>query len=278
MFQRILTIIMLASTLSLASCATTQQAAKPGEPDNQDPLESLNRGTFTFNRKFDKYLFRPIAVGYDYIMPDFVENRLSNFFSNLNMVPTVANDVLQADLFYIFNDTWRFAVNSTFGIGGLFDVGSHIGLKDHHQDFGVTLARWGYRPSSYFVIPFLGPSTIRDGLGEAVNMWATVWPYIDPIWISYSAYGTYMVNMRSAHLEEDELIQQAFDPYVFVRNAYLQNRQLVIESDENSDSYVEGIATSHQTPTSGNNGDKNLDERFQSEDVIEVGSGGESSE
>lgn len=231
-------------------CATTQNGnnKKDQEVKRLDPLEGYNRVAFAFNRKFDKYIYRPVAVTYDTFVPDLVENRVDNFFDNLNQIPTIFNDIVQLDIYYIFNDTWRFAINSTFGLGGLFDVAKHIGLKEHYQDFGMTLGRWGYRPSSYLVLPFLGPSTIRDTAGSGVDLAASVWPYIHPIAVSYGLYGLKLVNARAQNLELDQMIEQAFDPYVFVRNGYLQMRDRLIDSDDQAgDSYIEPIATSGRT-------------------------------
>ncbi len=210
-----------ASLTLLASCATV---------DQPDPYESYNRQVFKFNRAVDKVLFRPIAVVYDTITPNFMQRGISNFFANVYQVPTIANDVLQANPGWALSDIMRLVVNSTVGIGGLIDVAKPLGLEPHDQTFGLTLARWGYTNSSYLILPFLPPGTVRDLAGLGVDSLAfSVWPYIDPHWIAYAAAGTSFIIARAQFLSTDKLVDEALDPYVFVRDAYLQRMNARIE-------------------------------------------------
>ncbi len=223
--RKLIASLCLIITFLVTACSTTTAT----NPD--DPFEPFNRKIFAFNLKFDTYLFRPIAKVYDKILPDFVENRIDNFFDNIDVIPSIVNDILQGRVYYTLNDTWRLAVNTTFGIGGLFDVASEIGLEEHYSDFGLTLARWGYTRTAYFVIPIVGPSTIRDTVGAVGTNYTSVWPFIRPVWLGWSMYGLRAVNLRSQRLADDKLLYEAFDPYVFARNAYIQNRQKHINDE-----------------------------------------------
>lgn len=213
-----ITYLLGAFTLfNLAGCATGKT---PG-----DPYESLNRKTFAFNMAMDKAVLRPVAKTYNFITPNYVQARVTNFFENTGLIPATVNDILQLNLYQTLADSSRFIINTTIGIGGLYDVASHGNLPDHHNDFGLTMARWGLPDSPYLVIPILGPSTIRDTFGLPVDVYTTIWPYINPIWIGWTAFGVDKINIRAALLPSDKLVDEAFDPYVFVRDAYMQHRQ-----------------------------------------------------
>ncbi len=227
--------------LMLVGCATN-----PTNP--QDPYEGFNRKVFTFNEVADKYAILPVVRGYDDITPDVVQTSINNVFSNLGDIPTVGNDLLQGHVGWAIADTWRFIFNTTIGIGGIFDVASHFGLKDRNQDFGLTLAKWGAKKSPYIVFPFLGPMTVRDGVGAfSEYMLMTVYPLIRPYYIRWGVLSFYYVHLRAELLPAQDLIEQAFDPYVFVRDAYLQRREYLIEQNEgitpkNGDEYVNGTS------------------------------------
>lgn len=191
---------------------------------DSDPYESFNRPMYKFNEFMDKILFKPIAIAYQTILPSFVRTGVTNVFNNIDMVPTVLNDGLQGDSYCVGRDSWRFLINTTAGVGGLFDVAKHLELPPHHEDFGLTLIKWGYQDSHYLVLPFLGPSTVRDTLSKPVDYGTSIYPYVDDT-TSYIAYGTDVINTRSNLLQYDNVLKQAFDPYIFVRNAYLQRRE-----------------------------------------------------
>lgn len=140
---------------------------------------------------------------------------------------------LQGKLNYAVLDFWRFVLNTTIGVGGLFDVASAIGLPTHYQDFGLTLAYWsGGKPSSYLMMPLLGPGTFRDYFAAPADYATTPWSYMKPRWIGYSIFAVEVLDVRSRLLPADKLIDQSFDPYIFVRDAYLQRRNKLIEDNK----------------------------------------------
>lgn len=211
--------ILMAIFLCISGCACV------------DPLEPVNRKIFCFNMFLDRSFLRPIAGIYDEAVPPVIACHIGNFFDNLDDITNIANNALQFKLLDAWSDAWRFAFNTTFGILGLFDVATCAGLPKHHQDFGLTLARYGFVNSTYLMIPFFGPSTLRDSIGWAVDWrYLSIWPYIEPAELRYSLYGLRLVHKRAALLPADKLIDEALDPYVFVRDAYLQKRACDIRS------------------------------------------------
>lgn len=212
----LLSIIIAGLLFNLTGCATT-----PANPE--DPYEAINRPIFKFDYALDKAILRPVARTYTNVVPTYAQARFTNFFSNLDEIPSTANDALQLDVYHTFSDGSRFLVNSTLGILGLWDPASHMQLPDHHNDLGLTMARWGLIKSPYIVLPFLGPSTLRDAVGSAGNTFMTPYAYVSD-WIVYPVWGAQKVVQRAAILPADKLVDDAFDPYIFVRDAYLQNR------------------------------------------------------
>lgn len=199
-----------------------------------DPYEPINRKTHQFNMAFDATFLRPPAKLYKAMVPPPVRAGINNVYNNVNMLPTTANDILQWDWNAAIKDTWRFLINSTFGIAGIFDVAAgRFGLPPHSNDLGLTFAKWGDKQSPYIVIPFLGPSTIRDGMGLMFDYaFFTPYPYIrSDAWL-YSILGLRYVDLRSRMLENDRLIAEALDPYTFIRDAYLQNRHYRISGQQ----------------------------------------------
>ena len=193
-----------------------------------DPYESYNRKMFKFNRVFDKFTLQPIATIYTKVTPKFLRKGIRNALSNVGQVFTVANDLLQAKVGYALQDSWRIAVNSTVGIAGIFDPATKLGLRRHHEDFGLTLARWGVKRSSYLMLPILGPSTVRDTFGIGATYlfspYLSVFHYLKPNEIRYAATALNAVSVRAVLLPVDKRTNAAPDPYVFVRNAYLSRR------------------------------------------------------
>ncbi|SMF33664.1 phospholipid-binding lipoprotein MlaA [Alteromonadaceae bacterium Bs31] len=192
-----------------------------------DSLESFNRAMFSFNMTLDRWFFRPLAVGYTKIAPQPVETGVDNFFSNLREIPKVLNDVLQWKWKQAGHDTGRFLLNSTVGVVGLFDVAKHAGLPESDsEDFGQTLAVWGVPQGPYIVVPFLGPYTLASGVAAPVD-WVShpLW-YVDSKTVAYSAVALEMVHLRSELLASEELMSG--DLYIFIRDAYLQRREFLI--------------------------------------------------
>lgn len=212
----------LLASLVISGCAT-----KGTNP--VDPYEPFNRKVHAFNMTFDTYILKPPAVAYRSLVPGIVRKSVNNFFNNLDLMPTVANDLLQAEGKWAIKDTWRFVINSSLGVGGLFDVAATFGLPSHSNDLGLTLAKWGDKKSPYLVLPFLGPSTIRDGSGWLFQFSLySPYVYIKDDAVIYSLVGLRYVDLRSQLLETEPLLNQALDKYTFIRDAYLQHRTYLI--------------------------------------------------
>jgi len=220
--------------LLLTACATT--APPPNERDAVDPWEPYNRNMYKFNRTLDKAIFRPVATGYEAVVPDPVETGITNFFDNLQSLPVMINLTLQGrpgDTARMFH---RFFVNTVFGVAGFFDVATAGGLSDYDEDLGQTLAVWGWEDSRYFVLPFLGPSTLRDGLARPADS------YLDFLWreaIDGREYGiaVELIQTRANLLPREEQLEDAFDEYLFVRDAWLQNREFKITGESSTPDY-----------------------------------------
>tara|TARA_R110000868_G_scaffold380784_1_gene646982 strand:- start:160919 stop:161665 length:747 start_codon:yes stop_codon:yes gene_type:complete len=216
--QQILIFITL--TLTLASCAIKQD-------NGRDPFEKYNRNAYRANDKVDRWVLKPTAEGYDYVTPYFMRAGVSNFFDNLDTMPAFINDAAQGHAYWFFNDFWRFTINSTIGIAGLFDVASKMGLEKHKNGFGMTLAAWGAKDSPYIMLPIFGPNTLNSSFGIVFNYYSSPWYFLlnDPNWLPYGLYLFEGVNERAMLLNEQSLFNGlALDPYVFMRSAYLQHR------------------------------------------------------
>jgi phospholipid-binding lipoprotein MlaA len=206
---------------SLAGCATSG-----GNP--ADPLEKVNRAVFAFNDAADKVLITPVAKGYRAVLPGFLRTGIANFFSNLEDVWVSVNDVLQGKFQEGSEDFTRVIFNSTFGIGGIFDFASDVGLPKHSEDFGQTLGVWGVTSGPYVVLPIFGPSTFRDGLGLLVDGRADlVYRLVnDDVPLRNVLYATRAIGNRANLLDASSVLDQAaLDRYAFVRDAWLQRRR-----------------------------------------------------
>lgn len=225
----------------LSGCATQS---------NKDPLEGLNRGIYKFNDTVDKAALKPVAGAYKAVVPSALRSGVNNFFSNLGDVVTVINDLLQFKLSKAMDDAGRVAINTTFGIGGLFDWASMDGIEKRNEDFGQTLAYWGWKDSSYLVLPFLGPSTLRDTGGLIVDS-AFFDPigYVDDPEDRNQLLLTKFIDKRSTYLPGSDLLDEAaLDPYVFMRDAYMQRRESQVQdgdvksSDDSAEAEGEVVA------------------------------------
>jgi phospholipid-binding lipoprotein MlaA len=228
--QLLLTCFYLLSLLFSTHCL----AAESRTVNPADPYEPFNRVMFNFNDFIDRAILKPVAIAYNKVVPKFLAKGINNMFSNIDTIPTVTNDVLQVNFYQAASDTWRFTLNSTVGIAGFFDVAQHVGLEPNAEDLGLTLARWGWKNSDYLVLPFLGPTTVRDGIAWPVNYeYFTVYPYINSVGIRYGIYGVGLVSKRAELLRFGDVMDQAaLDKYVFMRDAYLQSRTYRIERNE----------------------------------------------
>ena len=208
----------------LAGCAST-----PEERDPRDPWEGLNRGVYKFNDTFDEYLARPVARAYVSVLHQEIRTRIGNFFSNLQDPLISLNNLLQGKFADGVNDFARFAFNSTFGLLGIHDVATDWGLEKHNEDFGQTFGRWGAGPGPYLVLPVLGSSTLRDGLGLGVDWTLDPMSEIRPIDLRNSLVAVRGINLRADLLEASRILEEAaLDRYVFQRDAYLQRRRSLV--------------------------------------------------
>lgn len=213
----------------LAGCATTSN-------DPRDPIEPVNRVVFEFNEQVDRFAIKPVAQGYNFIMPEMLRIGVRNFFANLRDPWIGANNLMQGKVEEGLSDLFRFIANSTFGVAGLFDIASDMGMEKHNEDFGQTLGRWGLESGWYLVLPILGPSTVRDGTGLIADAYAYLpWRIpTDAEWSNYVAWRNGLsildaVNIRANLLGSSDLLEQAaLDRYVFVRDAYLQRRRSLV--------------------------------------------------
>lgn len=227
--------VCLKGALLLALClqSVSNAWAKPAEI--WDPLEPVNRKIFWFNDKFDTYLLEPVARGYDYVMPDRVQTGISNFFSNIRYPIYLLSDLVQLDFTSAAHDTGRFVVNSTVGILGVVDVAKRIGLEPDYKDFAVALESHGIPPGPYLVLPFLGPSNLRDALGRTVdifvnpNQYPTYFgdmSYHDQLAVTWGTRAVEIVNERSGLLDAIKSAKEnSFDYYLFMQGAYSQYRR-----------------------------------------------------
>jgi phospholipid-binding lipoprotein MlaA len=214
---------LLALVATLAGCAIAK-------PRTDDPWEKFNRHTYSFNMAMDKAVIRPRALGYRKITHDPVRRAVSDFFTNLRMPVTFGNDLLQGRPKAALEAGGRFLVNLTLGLGGFFDPASGIGLPLEDTDFGVTLARWGVPDGPYLVLPFFGPTTTRDFWSVPVDGY-----FLDPLSIfareqhlryhaELAPQYLYLVSLRARAIDAEGFLKSAYDPYVFVRDAYRQQR------------------------------------------------------
>jgi phospholipid-binding lipoprotein MlaA len=206
------------------------------DSDVSDPWEGMNRGIFGFNEGFDRWIAEPIAKGADFITPDPVERAIRRFFVNTLFPVRFVNDLLQVKPVAAAEDLGRFVVNTTIGIAGFFDPASKIGLEGHEEDFGQTLGYWGVPPGPYLVLPFIGPSSPRDGAGLIADSAARVYPFFISMWVSAAISGTDLVNRRSLALESIAAEREAaLDYYVAVRNAYISYRENQVRDREDEE-------------------------------------------
>lgn len=211
--------------LLCSGCASLPPGAKPNP---EDPYERFNRAMYIFNDSLDRAVLKPVATGYHNYVPSPIRSGIGNFFTNLGTPIDILNNLLQGKLLNALSDTGRLVINTTIGIGGLFDPASAIGLVEHDEDFGQTLAVWGVPSGPYLVLPFFGPSGIRDGVGDLVDTYADPLYYYDENPEQYYLYALHYIDLRASLLQADDLLQDAFDPYAFIRDAYLQRREYVI--------------------------------------------------
>lgn len=218
-------VVGLGTTVMLAGCAG---------PNPRDPYESYNRAMFTFNDKVDTYALKPVATVYRDVTPSFVQTGVGNFFGNLSDAWSGVNNLLQGKGEDGMTDITRFALNSTLGVLGLFDIASPAGLEKHKEDFGQTLGVWGLESGPYLVLPLLGPSTVRDTVALPADWAGNIWQYKDPVHVRNIGTGVNVVDTRASLLDAGSLFEDAaLDRYEFLRDGYLQRRESQVFPDGN---------------------------------------------
>lgn len=213
---------MIAMLAFLSGCANTYN-------NPQDPYEGYNRAMYKFNDALDKAVIKPVAQGYDAVVPEPISWGISNFFSNLNEITVIINDLLQGKFQQAAHDAGRFGLNTTVGVFGIFDVAGHAGYKKNNEDFGQTLGVWGVEPGAYVVLPLFGPRTVRDSFGLVGDMFTDPVMYVEGDDARLALAGTRLIDTRARLLKAGKVLAEATDDeYSYVRDAYLQRRQYLV--------------------------------------------------
>lgn len=207
--------------------------------DPWDPIEPVNRKVYAFNMTLDDYILRPVAKGYHKVTPDPVETSVGNFFSNIHEPITIVNSLLQLKWAAFNIALGRFIINTTAGVGGLFDVATAIGVDEPDEDLGQTLGYWGIGRGAYLVLPFFGPSNGRDLIGRVGDAFVNPINYIDSLALRLSLHALHILNMRASFLSFDQVLEQQFDPYIFIRSYYLKSRQALVHDDQQADEWAD---------------------------------------
>jgi phospholipid-binding lipoprotein MlaA len=228
---------LFAGTLALllSACAT-----------GSDPYEPVNRRVMAVNDVADRALLKPLAMGYRTLAPGRIRRGVTHFFGNLGDPWTAVNQLLQGKPRLFVNDISRFAINTTLGAGGLLDVASRMGLDRHNEDFGQTLGVWGFGPGPYIVVPFWGPSTIRDGVGDLADVQGFLPFHLENRTARDASTALWTIKTRADYLGAEQFIQG--DRYLFIRDAFLQNRRYEITDGLVEDSFFPGSAFELEDP------------------------------
>jgi phospholipid-binding lipoprotein MlaA len=226
--------VAIAAALALSACVTLP----PNHVKNpQDPWESWNRGVYRVNNKLDRAVALPVAKAYVRHVPGGIRKSVNNFFANVITPGVMVNDALEGKFKNAASDLGRFLLNSVVGFGGLFDPASSAGLDRNYADFGLTLGHWGVHPGPFFELPILGPSTVRDGLGKVPDYYLRPTTYIPSDWIvGYVLWLPAAVDARAELLPLQPTLDQAYDPYAVIRDAYLSRRAYLVSDGKVSPS------------------------------------------
>ncbi|MGH8263708.1 MAG: MlaA family lipoprotein [Steroidobacteraceae bacterium] len=234
--------ICLAWIVLLTGCA-----AVPGKRDPHDPWERMNRATYRFNDALDRGIVKPVAKGYKKVVPRPVRTGLANVLDNAGYTTTIANDLLQAKFKAFGSDIGRILLNSTLGIGGLLDPASAAGLAKNDEDFGQTLGRWGVHGGPYLLLPVLGPSTVRDTVGMYPDWHTDLKSLPNDRWLTLGLDGLSLLGRRVELLSADEALSNSYDPYAFMRNAYLQHREYEVRDGDVPEEPTEEVPVEDET-------------------------------
>lgn len=215
--------LIIAALLLLGGCAST-----PDEETN-DPWEGYNRWMYNVNDGFDSVITKPIAKGYNYILPAPINQGLSNVFGNVDDFVTMLNDLFQLKFKQAGSDAYRVVVNSTVGVAGIFDIAGYAGVQKHKEDFGQTLGHWGVGTGPYVVLPFFGPSSVRDGFGLIPDIYLNPITYVNDVPTRNRWIGLYIVDKRAGLLKAEKVLKEAaIDEYAYVRDSYQQYRRNLV--------------------------------------------------
>jgi phospholipid-binding lipoprotein MlaA len=218
--------------LSISACVTLP----PNSPRSpQDPWESWNRGVYRINDKLDRAIAKPVARTYVRVVPQPIRTGVSNFFDNLDTPTVMINDALQGKILAAGNDLGRFLLNSTLGLGGLLDPATSAGMAKNNEDFGQTLGHWGVHSGPFVELPILGPSDLRDAPSKVVDSYTNPRQYIHNSYVKYGLWLPSLVDTRARLLPLDETLQHVYDPYAFVRDAYLQRRAYLVSDGKSAE-------------------------------------------
>jgi phospholipid-binding lipoprotein MlaA len=215
-------VFLFIAVTGLSGCATS--GAQRAEP-NPDPFENVNRAVYSFNDTLDRWVAQPVAKGYQRSVPLPVRESVSNFLANLRYPITIVHDFLQGKPRQGMQDLARFGVNSTLGLLGFFDPAGRAGMEAHEEDLGQTLAVWGVPDGPYLMLPIFGPNTVTGMVGDLAD--TQISPLLqlpDEPAVVWGLTGLYLLDQRYRILGFDDEVRSSFDPYLFVRDSYLQNR------------------------------------------------------
>lgn len=236
---------MLGCFLLAGGCAAN--APQDAGPEELDPWEPMNRKIDKFNTEVDNITLKPIAKGYDKVVPEFMQRGVSNFSSNLRGPLHIINNLLQGQGREGLESTGRFLANSTLGVLGIFDVASRMGLEEHSEDFGQTFAAWGVPSGPYVIVPFYGPQTLRDALALPLDFLADPLFYYENDRIRYSLWALRLIDLRARFLGVESFVEDSFDRYIALRESYLQHREYEIydgnppEDEDFYDDFLEDL-------------------------------------
>jgi phospholipid-binding lipoprotein MlaA len=228
--------LVVTAVALLSACVTLPPNSKRSP---QDPWESWNRGVYKFNDALDRGVAKPVAKAYVRVVPQPIRTGVSNFFANLNTPTVMVNDALQGKFLAAANDLGRFLLNTTVGIGGLLDPATSAGLDKNDNEFGQTLGHYGVHAGPFIELPLLGPSDLRDAPAKVVDTYTNPRQYIKNTYVKYGLLLPYLVDRRASLLPLDETLKNVYDPYAFIRDAYLAHRAYLITGKEPDETPLE---------------------------------------
>jgi len=205
--------------------------------DDVDPFIEMNRNIYSFNQDFDDILFKPVTQAYNAVMPEFAKIGVGNLFRNLDDINVVVNDLLQLKMGNAADDSGRFVLNSTVGIVGLVDVATRFGLYKNNEDFGQTLGYWGVPSGPYLMLPIIGTSTLRDAVGLIPDYMLNPVFWVDDDEARFFLYALDNIDRRLFYMAAESMIDG--DEYLFVRDAYLQRREYLVNDGAVMDEWDE---------------------------------------